>query len=127
MSLDRSAGHANGMMRGRKMLTGRASDAAFDCQSRSHSADNGELSYSFGRSHARLRRPYAFRGIKTLGKAEGGDAKHGHLPLESRRAFRRLREPDFSPARGNLPTPEYLTTPFCSSQSTALEAVKLPR
>jgi hypothetical protein len=44
-----------------------------------------------------LRRPYAFRGINTIGKAEGGGAKHGHLPLESRRAFRRLREPDFSP------------------------------
>ena len=58
------------------------------------------------RSGARTRgprRPYAFRGINTIGKAEGGDAKHGHLPLESRRAFRRLREPDFSPARGNLP------------------------
>ena len=52
-----------------------------------------------------------FAGINTIGKAEGGDAKHGHLPLESRRAFRRLREPDFSPARGNLPTLEYLTTP----------------
>ena len=69
------------------------------------------------------RRPYAFRGINAIGNAEGGDAKRGHLPLDSRRAFRRLREPDFSPGRGNLPTLEYLTTPFCSSQSTAPEAV----
>ena len=78
------------------------------------------------RSGARTRgprRPYAFGGINAIGKAEGADAKRGHLPLDSRRAFRRLREPDFSPGRGNLPTLEYLTTPFCSSQSTAPEAV----